>query len=415
MSRWTEEEIKQLKTMFEDGYEYSKISKELNRTLSSIANKLNKLKLKKEDRTTSYLYEIGDILKGVKIIEKTRVKNGNSTRRGYLVKSLAYPNDKNDYKISEDSLKRMNIDLYFNGKVCEENSLYSCTPIRGNIIDIEKAKRTSLNSNTPIYFKCDNKNCKHIKKMYPYSLTKNGFSCNICSKHIPYGQLAFGQYQEYFKLNYKSERVLKTLDDRRVDFVKFNNDNTINHIVEIQGEQHTNKNHIWYEDSYEQDIAKRKWAKENNILMIEIDMRISSWEYFRKQINNCGHLPSINDEDEKIILELMEKNKRYPIAEITELYQNGYSSVFIGKKYKMSYQTVLNILRKNNIKIVDVNTERSVNIKCVTTGEIFNSISKASEVREVSRANIRKNLNGKRKSAGKHPITGEKLQWEYVD
>ena len=76
---------------------------------------------------------------------------------------------------------------------------------------------------------------------------------------------------------------------------------------------------------------------------------------------------------------------------------------------------LLNILRKNNIKIVDVNTERSVNIKCVTTGEIFNSISKASEVRGVSRANIRKNLNGKRKSAGKHPVTGEKLTWEYVD
>ena len=53
-------------------------------------------------------------------------------------------------------------------------------------------------------------------------------------------------------------------------------------------------------------------------------------------------------------------------------------------------------------------------IKCVTTNEIFNSIIEASENYNINKSNITQCCRGKRKSAGKHPITGEKLVWEYV-
>ena len=52
--------------------------------------------------------------------------------------------------------------------------------------------------------------------------------------------------------------------------------------------------------------------------------------------------------------------------------------------------------------------------ECITTGEIFNSISEAARNYGIIQGNISKCLKGERKSAGKHPETGEKLFWKLV-
>lgn len=54
-------------------------------------------------------------------------------------------------------------------------------------------------------------------------------------------------------------------------------------------------------------------------------------------------------------------------------------------------------------------------VKCVTTNEIFDTLTEAYEEYNVNQGNICECCKGKRKSAGKHPITKEKLVWEYVD
>ena len=65
---------------------------------------------------------------------------------------------------------------------------------------------------------------------------------------------------------------------------------------------------------------------------------------------------------------------------------------------------------KNFIKAgSDANSQK---IKCINTGEIFPSISAAARHYNTYQTNISKVLKGERKSAGKHPITGEKLYWE---
>lgn len=55
----------------------------------------------------------------------------------------------------------------------------------------------------------------------------------------------------------------------------------------------------------------------------------------------------------------------------------------------------------------------SKKVICITTGEIFNSISEAGRYYKVPQPNISKCLRGERKSAGKHPQTGEKLFWSF--
>lgn len=418
MRKWTEEEINIAIEMLENNKPYKEIANKLERTHKSISKKMISLGYKKK---YPYFYKVGEVVNGeLKILKQIRVINGNYTCKGYFVKSLIHSKAP-PYETREGNLKEGNGCIYERGlRIYEGNSLYSIENIRKNIIDKEQAKKIPPNyTSDKISFKCENKNCDNVKMMTPSHLVNHGFACENCSKNIPYGQLAFGQYQEYNNLGLKSEKVLKTLDNRRVDFVKFDKNNNVKYFVEIQGLQHTDVNHKWYEDAHEQDIAKRKWAKETNTLMIEIDMRVSSWSYFKEQINKCKHLPSINDEDEQVILELMEKNKRYPVKEIIELYNSDKKSlIFIGDKYKLDATTVKSILIKNNISIRNVKETNTRSVKCLTTNEIFPSISLAAKTYNIkSKGKISESINKNNnvKSAGKHPITGEKLYWEYVD
>ena len=57
---------------------------------------------------------------------------------------------------------------------------------------------------------------------------------------------------------------------------------------------------------------------------------------------------------------------------------------------------------------------RSKKVKCITTGDVFVCIREAGIKYNVANQDIGRCCKGKRKSAGKHPVTGEKLIWEYI-
>ena len=52
---------------------------------------------------------------------------------------------------------------------------------------------------------------------------------------------------------------------------------------------------------------------------------------------------------------------------------------------------------------------------CITTGETFNCIKDAEEKYGIHHQDISKCCKNKRKSAGKHPVTSEKLTWRYLN
>ena len=54
-------------------------------------------------------------------------------------------------------------------------------------------------------------------------------------------------------------------------------------------------------------------------------------------------------------------------------------------------------------------------IRCINTGKVFPSISAGAKWGGTYPSTISKNLRGEYKHGGKHPITGEPLQWEHVD
>lgn len=54
-------------------------------------------------------------------------------------------------------------------------------------------------------------------------------------------------------------------------------------------------------------------------------------------------------------------------------------------------------------------------VLCITTGETFPSLCAAARHYNVAQSNITRQLKGRGKSAGKHPVTGEKLVWQLIE
>ena len=401
VKRFTQEEIDMMIKLYDDGngLNAKQIAEKMGRGASSVRYRLQSLGVMKVERKISkdYLYKVGEVVnETLRIVELTRDKKYN--RKSYIVQSLVYPNPKNNYEVAENNLKRGVGCAYKRGlRVCEESSLYSRTEIHGNLINIEESKNVTPHYNEPMLFKCEYEDCNYTKMMAPSKLVTRGFSCPLCSANISYGQLAFGQYQAHFKLGFESEKILPDLPNRRVDFINWENGMW----VEIQGAQHTDVNCNRYESAHAQDLEKRAFAKENTQYnLIEIDMRISSWEYFKEQINNCEYLPSINDEEEKEILKMMEKNKRYPIREIIELYTVEMLSAYeIAEKMGLTVRVITGVLNKNNIKLRN-SSEAKLKGKTINTDEVIRlytvdnlGVAKIGKIYGVSEAPIKRILD----------------------
>ena len=54
-------------------------------------------------------------------------------------------------------------------------------------------------------------------------------------------------------------------------------------------------------------------------------------------------------------------------------------------------------------------------VQCITTGKKFNTVKEAGEYYFVNKVSITQCCRGNYKSAGKHPVTGEKLVWKYIN
>lgn len=124
----------------------------------------------------------------------------------------------------------------------------------------------------------------------------------------------------------------------------------------------------------------------------------------------------------KIFESVKEAQKYYDIEGISACCRDisCYSGNYNGQKLVwMYYNEYLNDKEKVKNKIATADNykkpKHEKKVKCLNTGEIFNSMKEAAEWCNSKNSYIGVCCNGKRKNAGKHPITGEKLKWEYVN
>lgn len=464
---WTEKEIIELKKLNNKGNTPQEIADALKRTKGSVHTIMHKLKIKSKSKRkvkkTPYIYEIGEVVGDgtLRIIKQIRVKNSQGTIKGYVVKSLKYPDDKNDYEISEGNLKSGQRCAYISGKrIIEENSLWSIAEIRKHIIDKEQAKTIAPNhTKYKIKVKCDN--CNKEKMMLPTHLVQNGVSCKYCAKGTSYPELLFMSYNEEKDAGFIPQQRFNDFKRHIFDFVNYKR----RIIVETHGIAHYEEldgfmNHT---RTVESDKRKRQYCKENNWTLIELDCRVSDFAYIKNSIANEILLENITDYDIKGILEIMASNKRHPVTEIIKLYtidfktttdiarmfnicadtvtkilrknnvkirstsesllkgkllnqndiiklyRNGVPATKIAKKYKVGDGKIYSILKDNNIKIKSNGESHSISVKCIETGVIYpNMLNAAKSIGLKSSSSISNVINGRAKTAGGY-------HWEYVD
>lgn len=354
-------------------------------------------------------FEIGEVVNDSLVIVNT-TRHGKENRLAYEVQSIIYPTAPK-YIILERKIDAGQGCSYSAGKrVFEGNSLYSVEWVRPYLINIEDAKTITPYSSKKIIFKCPNIDCKYNKEMTPAKLVGYGFSCPYCSKGTSYPELFILAYMKVKGLNFKHQYIFNDFKDYRFDF--YDGKNRI--AIETHGRQHYEEVGLFnHKKSVESDKAKRQYCKENNIKLIELDCRKSVFEFIEDSINKCGDIPNISKDDKIKIINIIENNKRYPVKKIIRLYINEEkSTIEIAKILDMADYTICKILKNNDIKL---RGSLKKGVRCLNTGEVFDTIESATIFYGLSKGMIGRVCRGERNSTGEHPITKEKLKWEYIE
>ena len=102
-----------------------------------------------------------------------------------------------------------------------------------------------------------------------------------------------------------------------------------------------------------------------------------------------------------------------------EVKENGVKSIQHGNRGRKPKNTIPEETKKKISEAMKgINTgKNSPNARsliCITTNEVFDTITEAAKNYNICRSNIVKCCNGKYKYTGKLP-TGEKLVWRYID
>lgn len=345
--------------------------------------------------------------------------SGGFDKKGYWFKCLDYPKHKSEQK---------NLCSFTSGSLttlgCNQCNTISIThPYMINyLVNKDDIFKYSKGSDKKVPMKCPDCGYEFDKSIY--HIIHYGFSCKRCSDGISYPQKFLFNVLEQLNLNFKTEltkTIFKWCNKYRYDFYI----NNFNCIIETHGLQHYKEMTGHWKSNSLKDIQKNDkqkeiLAKENGIVnYIVIDCRKSELEWIKNSIMN-SKLPQLLNftKDDIDWLKCHEFGCSNRIKDVCNLWNGGLKSIpNIAIKLKLSKGSILKYLKLGvslNWCDYDGKEESCRKIVCITTGEIFDSITSARNKYNVHIRIYPLDMNNIR-SSGKHPITGEKLIWMYYE
>lgn len=365
---------------------------------------------KKED----FKYKIGDIVSGGIIKGYTCVPDGKSKKgvvyykKGYLIMCDTYDSI---YKQRESDTIRGFSSPYKRGlKTCKNNTIKVLRPDLTPFIKNEgDAEKTCIHSGENIEWRCLNCDLEFFKK--PSYINKHGFKCPNCGIKKSYAEILMSKL---LQVEFKEQKTFKNCFYKKklpFDFYI----PSLNVCIEMQGIQHYKPVEVFggelgFKETKIRDEIKRNFCKDNNIELILIDSSKSDFNFILNNINNTKLKKYIKTSN----LDLSYHDKKY--KDIIYMFKKGLTYKEIYTSLETTYHHVVTVLKKEGLyEAKKRGGHNRKTVKCINTGEIFYDAQEASNWCNVFYTNIRSCINGYQKSAGKHPITGEKLYWEYVD
>jgi len=351
--------------------------------------------------------------------------------KGYWFKCLDHTEHKSELK-NIHGFTDVNQQRTINSFNCHQCNIIAIThpELVKYLVNKEDAYKYSIGVRKNILVKC--LDCGQEKMIDIDKIITQGVGCSRCSDGKSYPSKFLFSLFEQINTNFITELSKKTFewcDNFRYDFYIIDGI-----ICETHGSQHYKQpsgNWGVLEDIQENDKNKEILARYNGVSnYIVVDCRESTLEWIKNNILK-SELPELLNFIESDIdwLKCHEYACSSLVKEACNLWNSGTNKMEkIIKDLKVCRMTAREYLKqgaelgwcnydpaeerrrvsskngkKNNIKII-----------CLTTSEIFNSITEASNKYNIKGSSeIGKVCKGERNSAGKHPITGEKLVWEY--
>jgi len=301
-------------------------------------------------------------------------------------------------------------------------------------VNKEDAYKYSSGIKKRIPIKCSN--CGYEKDISISNYINHGFGCPRCSDGIPYPEkfmlCILEQLLDKDFVVQLSKSTFSWCENYKYDSYI----NKINCIIETHGLQHYEENKSVYWQSLEEtqnnDFDKEWIARKNNIKnYIIIDCRKSELEWIKNSIMSSKLPILLNFKEEDIDwLKAHETGCKSLVKEACELWNSGINSTLeIAEKLKVYRTTISNYLKqgaelewcdydageehRKNLSLI--NAKSCKKVICLTTGEIFNSQTEASNKYKINRVGISSCCVKRIQSSGVHPKTGEKLIWDYYE
>lgn len=371
----------------------------------------------------NFKYQIGDKVPGGTIVAYTPLIEGYGKKgkpvykKAYYVLCNVY---KKIFKRKEADILKSKSSPYQTGQiVCFENSIFKTRPdLVKYFYNKDDSLRHTKGSNRDVLLKCPE--CDNVFKSNPNNLSYKGFNCKMCSTGMSIGEKAMLSLIKINNIKVIKEKIyndLKTENDKHYRFDFYLPE--YNLIIEIHGEQHykVNENSVWtsLDTTKNRDKIKKEYCNKKNIKYVVIDNRKNNIESIIKGIQDSDiSYIFINKNKNDIIKYSGDNLDSYDVKNIIKDFQNGMKYIDMQNKYQLSYGIIRYTLKKYNVYKKRNNYNGVRKVRCINNNKTFDSIKDAKDW-ALESTNIAMCCRGERNSAGKHPVTGERLRWEYVN
>ena len=289
-----------------------------------------------------------------------------------------------------------------------------------------QAQQVTRMSCKPVTVKCPQCGC--VKKQPVSSLVRRGFKCPICCSGISYPNRFMAALLTFCNISFESEKIFTWSKPYRYDFYLPD----FNTIIEMNGAQHYDDNSSgWgnFEEQRERDNLKRTLSDGRVQHYLSIPATKSTLDDTKRNIISSGLLDIIGIpipaiDWEHIALATEDKTAFLCASE----WNNGNTNVAnIADLLGIHKTTVVKYLKRfSDLGLCSYSPDderekcrqtaiaaRRRPVRCINTGEEFDSIEDAAKMAGV-KPNAIQNCVAKRcKHAGKD-INGHALAWEYI-
>lgn len=318
--------------------------------------------------------------------------------------------------------------------VAGRNDLATTNPEYVHILyNPEDATKYAITSDKKVDFKCENCGSK-IPQKYISTIQRGIILCPLCKdKILSLGEKIMWAILKRINIDFLHDSSTDYSKGKRYDFIlpKYKT------IIEIDGIQHSTKPFVIngertksIEEIQANDNYKEQLALENGIEnYIHIDTKESDYNLIIQRIkDNLNNIIPINNLDWNLIkLDTIKPTEAYCL----DLWNKGMkSTIDISNELNLGIDIVRNTLKKYaELGKCDYNAENArhlinkspeerkynntKSVICLNNLYIFDRMIWAS--RWCGTKKVFDNCKGVRQYAGNHPLTGEKLQWQYLN